>query len=80
MPAPTPNMGELLIPLWRGSFTCSPTASVRNWAWTGLKDNDIWQAHRVAVGGCTLYIPISYDRLPCNVAKKYHYGLVPALL
>jgi hypothetical protein len=92
MHAPNLNMGELLIPLWRGSFTCASTDSVCNWAWTGLKDDEIWQAHGAAVAGCKPYIPTSYDRPPRNIAEKvnsgykakewqnYLYGLAPALL
>ena len=88
----TLNLGELLVPLWRGSFTCASTDNVRNWPWTGLKDERVWNAHGMTVAACKPFIPTSYDRPPRNIKDKinsgykakewqgYFYGLGPALL
>jgi len=87
----TLNLGDLLIPLWRGLFTCAETDDIQTWDWAVLK-GDIWEDHGAAVARATPYIPGSFDRPPRNLAEKissgykaqewlgYLYGLALALL
>lgn len=91
MHVPNLNLGELLPPLWRGLFQCSPTDSVADWDWAVLT-GDVWRDHGAAVAKAKPYMPGSYDRPPRNIAEKissgykakewqgYFYGLAPALL
>ena len=85
------NVGDLFLPLWRGSFDCSSMDSPLNWPWAVLK-GQVWKQHGKAVANTCSYIPGSYDRPPRNIAEKinsgykakewqnYLYGLAPALL
>jgi hypothetical protein len=87
----TLNLGDLLIPLWRGLFTCAETDNIQTWDWAVLK-GDVWTDHGAAVARATPYIPGSFDRPPRNPAEKissgykarewlgYLFGLAPALL
>ncbi|KAF8870455.1 hypothetical protein BD779DRAFT_1455409 [Infundibulicybe gibba] len=87
----TLNAGKEFIPLWRGTFQCAPTDSVRDWDWVALTDQ-VWKEHGTKVAMCRPYIPGFFDHPPRNIAEKissgykakewqsYLYGLVPALL
>ncbi|KAG5649222.1 hypothetical protein H0H81_005339, partial [Sphagnurus paluster] len=91
MHAPTLNPGDLLIPMWHGTFQCATTDNMRNWDWATLKD-DIWIKHGEDVGSSKPYLPGFFDHPPRNIEKKgsssykakeyqgYFYGLGPALL
>ncbi|KAG5633858.1 hypothetical protein H0H81_004769 [Sphagnurus paluster] len=91
MHAPTLNLGDLLIPMWRGTFQCATTDNMCNWDWATLKD-DIWIKHGEDVGSSKPYLPGFFDHPPRNIEKKgssgykakeyqgYFYGLGPALL
>lgn len=92
MHSSTLNLGELFIPLWRGTFNCDKTDSVASWEWVSLADDDAWNAHGAAVEACRPFIPGTFDHAPRNIAAKissgykakewqgYLYGLAPALL
>ena len=87
----TLNLGDLFIPLWRGTLLCKGTDSVNDWPWAVLTDN-IWTEHGRLVAEARPYIPQSFDRPPRNIAEKvnsgyksiewqgYLFGLAPALL
>lgn len=91
MHATTLNIGELLLPLWRGTFQCASTDSVADWDWAVLT-GAMWKKHGEQVGASRQYMPGSFDRPPRNIAEKissrykakewqsYLYGLAPALL
>ncbi|KAF8074614.1 hypothetical protein FPV67DRAFT_1408292 [Lyophyllum atratum] len=91
MHVPNLNLGELLPPLWRGTFQCASTDNVKDWDWAALTA-DIWKDHGATVARARPYIPGCYDRPPRNIAEKissgykakewqgYFYGLGPALL
>ncbi len=84
------NLGELLIPLWRGQLRCDPTDSKATWDWAVLTD-DTWVEHGKLVAAATPYFPSSFHRPPRNPAEKissgykateyylYIFGLGPAL-
>ncbi|OSD05297.1 hypothetical protein PYCCODRAFT_1362416 [Trametes coccinea BRFM310] len=86
------NLGDLLIPLLRGSFRCDRTDDVNLWDWACLRPEDTWRAHGdlVAAAGCCL--PTSFGCFPRNPAEKinsgykaweyqyYLFGLLPGLL
>jgi hypothetical protein len=86
------NITDLLISLWHGLITCSPTDDIATWDWAVLRDEAIWQAHGCAVEEAGQYIPGSFDMKPRNIAEKintdyktwefhlYTFGLAPALL
>ncbi|KAF8068692.1 hypothetical protein FPV67DRAFT_1394298, partial [Lyophyllum atratum] len=73
MHVPTLNIGELLPPLWRGTFQCAVTDNIKDWEWAVLT-GDIWKAHGAAVARARPYIPGSYDRPPRNIAEKISSG------
>jgi hypothetical protein len=50
------NIGELLIPLWRGQLKCNPSDSKDNWDWAKLVD-DTWIEHGKLVAEATRYFP-----------------------
>jgi hypothetical protein len=91
MHVPTLNLGDLLLPLWGGTFDCAPTDDSEGWEWAVLR-GPIWEAHGKAVASSRPYIPGSFDRPPRNLAEKIHsrykakewqhyfFGLAPALL
>jgi hypothetical protein len=84
------NIPDLLIPLWRGSFDCSPSDKRSDWDWAVLTGNT-WAEHGKAVAAATPYLPGSFDRPPRNPALKissgykaweflmYLYGLGPGV-
>lgn len=84
------NLGELLIPLWRGQFRCDPTDSKDTWDWAVLT-SDTWTEHGKLVAAATPFFPSSFHRPPRNPAEKissgykateyylYIFGLGPAL-
>jgi len=67
------NLGELLIPLWRGTMKCDVTDSVSSWDWATLT-GDAWQAHGKVVADATPFFPSSFHRPPCNPAEKISSG------
>lgn len=91
MHATTLNLGDILIPLWCGTFECAPTDNYELWDWAVLT-GDVWKDHGRAVADARPYIPGSFDRPPRNIAEKcnsgykakewqgYLFGLAPALL
>ncbi|KAF8585337.1 hypothetical protein K439DRAFT_1616023 [Ramaria rubella] len=91
MHAPTLTIGDLMIPLWRGTFECEKTDRVIDWPWAILK-GAVWVNHGKAVVHARQYMPGSYNHSPRNIAEKansgykakewpgYLYGLGPALL
>lgn len=86
------NLTELLIGLWRGTFTCSPTDNVDTWDWACLRDEEVWESHGRLVAEATKYLPGSFGRPPRNPAEMissgykawefyyYVFGLLPGLL
>ncbi|KAF8200585.1 hypothetical protein K438DRAFT_1582373 [Mycena galopus ATCC 62051] len=88
---PILNLGELLIPLWRGLFECDKTDSRAAWDWVVLI-GETWKQHGQAVADLAKYMPGSFDNPPRNPAEKintgykaweyllYLFGLAPALL
>ena len=67
------NLGELLIPLWRGTIKCDATDSPTSWEWATLT-GDIWQAHGRLVADVTPFFPSSFHRPPCNPVEKISSG------
>ncbi|KIJ53714.1 hypothetical protein M422DRAFT_154434 [Sphaerobolus stellatus SS14] len=88
----TLNMGELFVPLWRGTFQCASTDDIDNWGFAVFRDTTIWTEHGAMIAAATPYIPGSFDRPPRDISLKlnsgykakewqgYYYGLVPGLL
>ncbi|KIK50939.1 hypothetical protein GYMLUDRAFT_182038 [Collybiopsis luxurians FD-317 M1] len=87
------NLADLITPLLQGSLKlCNKDDDVSTWVWAVLKDNDTWTQHGADVANATKYLPGSFDRPPCNPAKKinsgykaweyllYLFGLAPGLL
>ncbi|KIJ46609.1 hypothetical protein M422DRAFT_59584 [Sphaerobolus stellatus SS14] len=87
----TLNMGELLVPLWRGIFTREPSDDLTSWTWAVLQ-GDAWKELGKAVAAYRPFIPGSYDCPPRNISDKVNsrykakewqtflYGYGPALL
>ena len=48
MHATTLNLGDILIPLWCGTFECAPTDNYELWDWAVLT-GDVWKDHGRAV-------------------------------
>jgi hypothetical protein len=67
------NLGELLIPLWRGTLNCAPTDDQTSWDWATLT-GDIWQAHGQLVANATRFFPSFFHRPPRNPAEKISSG------
>ena len=67
------NLGELLIPLWRGTIKCDATDSPTSWEWATLT-GDVWQAHGRLVADTTPFFPSSFHRPPRNPAEKISSG------
>jgi hypothetical protein len=67
------NLGELLIPLWRGTMKCDTTDSLSSWEWVTLT-GDVWQAHGRLVADATPFFPSSFHRPPRNPAEKISSG------
>jgi len=85
------NTGDLLIPLWRGTFRAEPTDDRSTWTWAVLT-KATWKAHGSLIADATPFLPGSFDRPPRNPAEKinsgykawewllYLYGMAPAVL
>lgn len=69
----TLNLGELLIPLWRGELKCETTDNKADWDWVVLT-GDKWQNHGKLVAAATKYFPSSFHRPPRNPAEKISSG------
>lgn len=67
------NIGELLIPLWRGIFKCELTNDKSTWDWATLV-GDTWQTHGKLVTAATKFFPSSFHRPPQNPAEKISSG------
>jgi len=67
------NIGELLIPLWRGTLSCEDTDDKSTWDWSVLKGNT-WIEHGKLVANSTKYFPSSFHRPPRNPAEKISSG------
>ncbi|KIL63474.1 hypothetical protein M378DRAFT_127762, partial [Amanita muscaria Koide BX008] len=86
----TINLGELLVPLWRGELKCESTDDKASWDWVALTGNN-WLDHGRLVAAATTHFPSSFHRPPRNPAEKissgykateyylYLFGLGPAL-
>jgi len=84
------NLGELLIPLWRGTMKCDITNSPSSWEWATLT-GDAWKTHGKVVADATPFFPSSFHHPPHNPAEKissrykateyFHYlfGLRPGI-
>ncbi|EIW75291.1 hypothetical protein CONPUDRAFT_65982 [Coniophora puteana RWD-64-598 SS2] len=68
------NVGDLLIPLWRGQFQHAEDDRPSSWKWAVLRSQRVWNEHSRLVGSMTTYLPGSFDRPPRNPAKKIHSG------
>ena len=69
----TTNLGELLIPIWRGKFKCETTDNKATWDWVVLTGH-AWQNHGKLVTAATKYFPSSFHRPPRNPAEKISSG------
>lgn len=67
------NLGELLIPLWRGALKCETTDNYGTWEWAKLTGTT-WQAHGKLVADATQFFPSSFHRPPRNPAEKISSG------
>ena len=67
------NIGELQVPLWRGTFKCEQSDDKLTWDWVTLT-GDVWQAHGKLVAESTIYFPSSFHRPPRNPAEKINSG------
>jgi hypothetical protein len=67
------NLGELLIPLWRGTMKCDETDSLSSWEWATLT-GDVWQAHGWLVANATPFFPSFFHRPPYNPVEKILSG------
>jgi len=84
------NLGELLVPLWRGTLSCDSSDDKNTWNWATLTGNT-WLEHGKLVADAKKYFPSSFHRPPRNPADKissgykateyflYLFGLGPAL-
>ena len=67
------NLGELLIPLWRGVIRCDPTDDKATWDWATLV-GEKWLEHGKLVAAATKYFPSSFHCPPRNPAEKISSG------
>ena len=67
------NLGELLIPLWRGTLKCDTTDDLETWEWATLT-GIAWQEHGKLVADATQFFPSSFHRPPRNPAEKISSG------
>ncbi|CDO74927.1 hypothetical protein BN946_scf184706.g6 [Trametes cinnabarina] len=86
------NLGDLFVPLLRGTFRCDRTDDVETWDWACLRSDEAWQAHGDLVAQAATCLPASFGRFPRNPAEKIHsgykawefqyylFGLLPGLL
>ena len=69
----TLNLGELLVPLWRGELKCESTDNKADWDWVVLT-GDKWLNHGKLVAAATKHFPSSFHRPPRNPAEKISSG------
>lgn len=67
------NIGELLIPLWRGTFKCEASDDKTTWDWAKLTGN-VWLDHGKLVASSTKHFPPTFHRPPRNPAEKISSG------
>lgn len=67
------NIGELLIPLWRGQLKCDPNDNKESWDWVKLI-GETWVEHGQLVANATQYFPSSFHRPPRNPVEKISSG------
>jgi hypothetical protein len=67
------NLGELLIPLWRGILKCESTDDKSSWDWAKLT-GDKWTQHGQQVAAATPFFPSFFHRPPRNPAEKINSG------
>ena len=67
------NIGELLLPLWRGQLKCDPTDNKDSWDWATLIDNT-WIEHGKLVAEATKHFPSFFHRPPRNPVEKISSG------
>ena len=67
------NIGELLIPIWRGTFKCEVTDDKATWDWVVLV-GATWLTHGKLVANATKFFPSSFHRPPRNPAEKISSG------
>ncbi|EJD40585.1 hypothetical protein AURDEDRAFT_69893, partial [Auricularia subglabra TFB-10046 SS5] len=70
----TMNVASAIVELFHGSFPCSRTDSVNDWAWAIFRTAELWQAHGRDVANSTPYIPGPWGRAPRNPAEKINSG------
>ena len=66
------NISDLLLSLWRGMIA-GDKDDHKLWHLAVLKD-DVWEWHGLNVASMTPYLPGSFNRPPCNPAKKINSG------
>ncbi|KAG1831923.1 hypothetical protein DFJ58DRAFT_736501 [Suillus subalutaceus] len=67
------NTGDLLLPLWRGTFRAETMDDKSVWAWAVLM-KATWKAHGSLIADATPFLPGSFDRPPHNPAEKISSG------
>jgi hypothetical protein len=68
------NIPELRFGLWRGTLKeRSASDSPKDWPWRVLVD-DVWDAFSERLENARRFLPGSFERAPCNVAKKINSG------
>ena len=67
------NIGELLIPVWRGTFKCESTDDRATWDWATLV-GATWQSHGKLVAAATKFFPSFFHRPPRNPTEKISSG------
>ncbi|KZV79484.1 hypothetical protein EXIGLDRAFT_578030, partial [Exidia glandulosa HHB12029] len=67
------NLGDLLVPLWRGKFERAETDPLASWDWAVLT-GERWTQYGREVAAATPYLPGSFDRPPRNPAEKINSG------
>jgi hypothetical protein len=84
------NIGELLLPLWRGTLPAGRGDDSTTWPWATLQFGTAWKDHGSQVEASLRYFPSSFHRPPRNPALfinsqfkatewyLYLYGLGPA--
>ncbi|KAK7015910.1 hypothetical protein VNI00_018996 [Paramarasmius palmivorus] len=69
------NLGQLLVPLWRGSIEHAPYDDPKDWDFAILYDVNQWKSFGNAVEQASRFLPTCLaDRIPRNPAKKINTG------